>query len=139
MCRNPGRGQYDDVNWDAPGITRRSIYRVILRASPDPFMALFDFPDAAQFVPVRGSSVSPLQALTLFNSHFVLHHSDHFARRVAQQEKDIAGQVRQAFRLALQRDPTAEEIADFTNYATRHGLANMCRVLFNSNEFLFVE
>ena len=46
--------------------------------------------------------------------------------------------VRAAFRLALQREPTDGERADFTAYAIKHGLPAMGRVLFNSNEFLFV-
>lgn len=130
---------YDAINWDAPGVTRRSVYRFIFRTRPDPFMSSLDFPDASQFVPTRGFSASPLQALVLFNNHFVLHHSDHLARRIAQKETEAVAQVRQAFRLALQRDPTAEESMDFTKYAVRHGLAATCRVLLNSNEFLFVE
>ncbi len=130
---------YNAVNWDAPGVARRSVYRFIFRTRPDPFMSAMDFPDASQFVPTRVFSASPLQALVLFNSNFVLHHSDHLARRIASQEKEPIAQVRQAFRLALQRDPTADESTDFTSYTTRHGLAAMCRVLLNSNEFLFVE
>ncbi len=130
---------YEAVNWDAPGVTRRSVYRFIFRTRPDPFMSALDFPDASQYVPVRPTSVTPLQALVLFNNPFVLHHSDHLARRIAKDEPDAAAQVKRAFRLALQRDPTSEENADFTAYAKKHGLAAACRLLLNSNEFLFVE
>ena len=43
-----------------------------------------------------------------------------------------------AFRLVYQRDATAEEVADFTALANKHGLPAALRVLFNSNEFLFL-
>ena len=37
------------------------------------------------------------------------------------------------------RLPTDEERSAFAAYAVKHGLPNLCRVLFNSNEFLFVD
>ena len=40
--------------------------------------------------------------------------------------------------LTLGRPPTADELRDWSTYADRHGLANACRLLFNSNEFLFL-
>ena len=45
---------------------------------------------------------------------------------------------RQAYLIALGRPPTEKETAALSAYASRHGLANACRVLFNCNEFLFV-
>ena len=39
--------------------------------------------------------------------------------------------------LAL-REPTANELRNFTAYAQKTSLAALCRVLINSNEFLFV-
>jgi hypothetical protein len=44
-----------------------------------------------------------------------------------------------AFRLALDREPTAEERAALVAYAKEHGLANACRVILNLNEFVFVD
>jgi hypothetical protein len=126
---------YTAFDWDAPGADRRSVYRFVYRTLPDPFMAALDFPDASQLAPVRGFSASATQALALYNNAFVLRHSEHFAARIA---KD-AHPVRRAFRLALLREPTTEEAERFAAYAQKHGLAAMCRVLFNSNEFLFVE
>ena len=38
----------------------------------------------------------------------------------------------------LLRDPTADETRDWAAYAARHGLANACRMMFNTNEFVFV-
>jgi hypothetical protein len=36
------------------------------------------------------------------------------------------------------RPPSPSERQELEEYARRHGLANACRLLLNSNEFLFV-
>ena len=51
---------------------------------------------------------------------------------------ELAGQIDAAFRLALGRPASTDEITELSAYATRHGLANACRLILNSNEFLFV-
>jgi len=38
----------------------------------------------------------------------------------------------------LLRDASAEEVREYAGYAEKHGLPALCRLLFNSNEFLFV-
>ena len=55
--------------------------------------------------------------------------------------KEIAdvGDGRAAFREALARAPSSEEKANLAAYAQQHGLANACRVIFNLNEFAFVD
>jgi hypothetical protein len=47
--------------------------------------------------------------------------------------------VEAAYRLAFGRAPTRAERAAVAAYARRHGLANACRLLFNANEFVFVD
>ena len=128
---------YENFDWNSPGAARRSIYRVVWRGIADPFMDAIDFPDMALLSPVRSFSASPLQSLALFNNEFVLHHCERFAARLGPfggMERRIA----EAFRLVFQRDATADEIADFTALANTHGLPAALRVLFNSNEFLFL-
>jgi len=39
----------------------------------------------------------------------------------------------------LLRSPSDDEQRAFVEYATKHGLPNLCRVLFNSIAFLFVD
>jgi hypothetical protein len=123
---------------DSPGSYRRSVYRFLFRTLPDPFMDALDCPDASQFAPVRGSSVTALQALALLNDRFMVRQSEHFAARVTAVSKDLNRQVEEAYRLALGRPPTAKETAALSAYAARHGTANACRLLLNCNEFLFV-
>ena len=78
-----------------------------------------------------------LQALALLNDPFMVRMSEHFAKRLAG-VGDVQQQVRLAYRLALNRNPSEREQSLLVNYAQRHGLANACRVLLNSNEFAFV-
>ena len=66
------------------------------------------------------------------------HLQKHFAARVEKLAPDTRGRLTEAYRLALGRNPSADELKELTAYANRHGLANACRVLLNSNEFLFV-
>jgi len=135
---------YTAYDWSSPGAGRRSIYRFVWRGIPDPFMEAFDFPDLGLLAPVRGFSASSLQALTLYNNDFVLRQSEVMARRVeAEVEKDEVDawgrQVSRAVRLAWLREPKPEEAREFGEFVRQHGLATFCRLLFNSNEFLFVE
>ena len=99
--------------------------------------------------PARGNSVTVQQALALWNDAFIAQHCEHAAKRI---ENDVARQVaptqkssvianlriERAFQLILGRSPSAKETDDVSDFTRQHGLANLCRLLFNSNEFLFV-
>jgi hypothetical protein len=111
----------------------------VFRNIADPFMVALDFPDAAQLAPTRPFSASALQALALWNDAFVLRLSEQFATRVEQSCPDNVERVRRATQLVLLREPAAYELQDCAFYAEKHGLPAFCRVLFNSNEFLFVD
>jgi mono/diheme cytochrome c family protein len=128
---------YQSFDPDSPGGHRRSIYRFIFRTLPDPFMDALDCPDASQFTAVRANSVTVLQALAMLNDRFMVRMSEHFAGRLGS-AGPVEDQVRQAYRLALGREPTPRESAALADYARRHGLANACRLLLNCNEFVFV-
>ena len=130
---------YARFNWESPGATRRSIYRVVYRGIADPFMEMLDFPDMGLLSPTRGFSASALQSLTLFNNAFLLGQSSHFATRASQLSSALPDQIRRMVRLALLREPSPEELADFTLLAQSAGLPAVGRVLFNTNEFLFVD
>ena len=78
------------------------------------------------------------QALALWNNAFLARHVEHLAARLQREAGQLDGQVRRAFELILARPATDQELREFSEYAGRHGLANLGRVLFNSNEFMFV-
>ncbi|MFN6106864.1 MAG: PSD1 and planctomycete cytochrome C domain-containing protein [Planctomycetaceae bacterium] len=130
---------YGDFDWNGPQATRRSIYRVVWRGIPDPVFDALDFPDLGLLAPTRGFSASPLQALTLLNNRFVLHHAAHLAKRVQAEAGELPIQIGAAVRHTWQRDPTPDELVQLQALAAGHGLQAVCRLLLASNEFLFVE
>ena len=130
---------YDKYDVDAADARRRSIYRFIFRTRPDPLLEALDCPDASASAPVRSASVSAPQALVLWNNKFTLRHAEHLADAAAKANPELVQQVRFASRRVLGRIPSEAEETAWLAYAKKHGLANLCRVLFNSSEFLFVD
>lgn len=129
---------YSSFDWKSPAANRRSIYRVVWRGIPDPFMETMDFPDMALLSPKRSFSVSSLQSLALFNNDFILHGSLWIAEKIEEEIPDHQ-RINRAVQLCWQREPTMAELTTFGKYVQSHGLAALCRVLLNSNEFLFVD
>ncbi len=128
---------------------RRSIYRFLFRTLPDPFMETLDCPSGDQITPARTTSVTVQQALALWNDAFIARHCEFIAARIEKEVlsrqpsateplSPINAQIDRAVRLILCRPPTETESRDLSEYASKHGLANACRLLLNSNEFLFV-
>jgi hypothetical protein len=123
--------EYQLYDPDNPKSHRRSVYRFLVRSKPQPFMTVLDCADPSMQVEKRTETLSPLQALALFNNGFMLAMAKHLAER--------AGSVEAAFRMALAREPRADEKRALEEYAHRYGLANACRVILNLNEFVFVD
>ncbi len=130
---------YTAFDWNTPGASRRSIYRYVWRGIADPFMETLDFPDLGLLSPTRSFSASSLQALTLYNNDFVLFHAERMATQIQKENNSLESQIRQAVRLVWLREPTSDEISDFRHVASTNGLSAFCRLLLNSNEFLFVD
>lgn len=130
---------YDQFDLDSPGANRRSIYRVVWRGIPDPLMDALDFPDLGLLAPARGFSASPLQSLVLFNNRFVLHQAQKMAERARKVEAKLPDQIKRVVLWTWLRAPTADELKKMTNLADKHGLETVCRLVLNSNEFLFIE
>ena len=122
-----------------PRELRRMIYAHKIRMEPVPVFGAFDCPDAGQATPRRSQSTTAIQALNLFNSPFVIEQAEALARRLqADVQDDPSRQVQRAYELVLGRPPTAQESTASVHVVHDHGLATLCRVLFNSNEFLFI-
>ncbi len=118
---------------------RRSVYRFVVRSQPDPFMTVLDGADCAQSVPQRDETLTALQALSLMNNRFVLVMSERLAERLEREHSDPAARVVAGFEAVTGRLPSAEEQADLLAFAEGHGLPALARVLFNLNEFVFVD
>lgn len=118
---------------------RRMIYAHKVRRERDAIFGAFDCPDGGQSAPQRRESTTPIQALNLFNSRFVIEQAETLARQVAAEVgADIDAQIGQVYRRVLSREPRPGESEDARPVAQRHGLAAVCRAIFNSNEFLFI-
>jgi hypothetical protein len=129
---------YTGFDPDRPENFRRGVYRFVFRTLPDPMLDTLDCPDASQQTPVRNGSVSALQALSLLNNRFMVRQSEHMAARAEHSSNDVDDQIRLVYEWVLSRPPTDRELKAVCEFARNHGLANACRVLLNSNEFLFV-
>ncbi|MDP4582396.1 MAG: DUF1553 domain-containing protein, partial [Verrucomicrobiales bacterium] len=118
---------------------RRMIYAHKVRRETEAVFGAFDCPDAGQSTAVRIESTTPIQALNLFNSRFTLDQAEALAVRVEKDAgSDPAKQITRAYELALNRRPDAEELREIEPVVREHGLATLCRAIYNSNEFLFV-
>ena len=118
---------------------RRMIYAHKVRRETEAVFGAFDCPDAGQSTARRVESTTPIQALNLFNSTFTLDQAKAFADRVRREAgSDTSAQIHRAYQLALGRNATADELSEAEPVVGQHGLAVLCRALFNSNEFLFV-
>jgi mono/diheme cytochrome c family protein len=118
---------------------RRMIYAHKVRREREAVFGAFDCPDAGQATARRRASTTPIQALNLFNSQFTIDESNAFAARVQREAGgEVDEQIRRVYQHALSRDASADELHEAAAVAREHGLATLCRALFNSNEFLFL-
>lgn len=137
--------KYDNSKWDTqrgPEGRKRSLYIYQQRTLTMPLMQTFDSLVCEETRPRRRTSVTPLQALAMYNGDFVNEEAKHFAERVAKcDEKDP---ISTAFELALGRQPSPSEQDQLNKLMTEaatpeEGLVSVCRVLMNTNEFLHID
>ena len=119
---------------------RRTIYRTWIRSGRSLFLDVFDCPDPSTTAPKRAVTITPSQSLSLLNNSFVLRMSKHFAERAVKDEgDDSAAQIRRVIELAYSRKAQAEEVDLASEFVKTHGLSAFCRVVFNTNEFLYID
>ena len=147
--------------YDEPEASRRTVYAFIKRSLVVPMIEVLDLCDTTKSSARRAvTSVAP-QALTLFNGQFVNEQAAHLADRLEREAGPDAGrQIEHAYRLALTRDPTATERKTMVEFiateaarlveesagsevpltapvARKKALEQLCRVIFNLNEFVY--
>jgi mono/diheme cytochrome c family protein len=89
---------------------RRSIYTVVKRSSPPPFMLIFDAPDRNFCTVKRSSSSSPLQALVMMNDPTFIESAKFIAdRMMLEGGHTLKDQLTLGFRLITGRNPLASE------------------------------
>jgi hypothetical protein len=128
---------------DGPETLKRSVYIYQRRQLEVPFLSVMDAPVFQTSCERRGVSTTALQSLMMLNGDLVSQEAVHFAERVAREAgPKPSEQIQRAFQLALARPPTAEELKearDFLAAADKEGLGGLCRILFNTNEFVYVD
>ncbi|UUO05363.1 DUF1553 domain-containing protein [Blastopirellula sp. J2-11] len=122
-----------------PASHRRSIYRFIVRSQPDPWMTTLDCADSSQSTPRRNETLTSLQALSLLNNPFNLVMAEQFAARLESEEANLPDQIDRAMFLTTGRAPSDSQRAEMVTYAQDHQLVNLCRLMFNLSEFVFVD
>jgi hypothetical protein len=150
----------DDDRLASPGERyRRSLYLVARRRFNLSMLGVFDHPVMSTNATERQASAVVLQSLMMLNDAEVNEQSAFFAARVLESAGARAeDQIVTAFRMALGREPAPDELdwaGDFYGrelaryravtdglYAqppSQAALGGLCHVLFNTNEFLYVE
>lgn len=142
---------------DTAATRRRSVYMFHKRVVQHPLMQAFDGPDAQASCGRRESTTVAPQALALMNGTFVRARSIDFAQRVAKEAgAEAEAQIRVAWRLALGREPSRNELQSAISFITaqiqqrtmrnegkteipRLALADLCQAIFSLNEFIYVD
>ena len=127
--------QYHLADLGDARLHRRSIYRFLVRSKPQPWMAALDCADPSMMVDKRNQTITPLQALAQLNNQLTLVAAREFAARVEREAGGREAQIRRAVHLALGREASWEEVERMREAA----LVDVCRVLLNLNEFVFVD
>jgi hypothetical protein len=143
-----------ELTKEEPSTWRRSIYSYWKRARKYPMFEVLDQPDSNMSCDRRSTTTVPTQALTLMNDEFVLLQAGFFADRVEHQAgQDPAAQIRAAYRIALSREPGDTELRGNLKYIEqqrqyhssrksespgRLALTDLCAVILNLNEFVYV-
>jgi len=135
---------------------RRSLYMFTKRGLIVPLMTTFDMCDTTTPTGRRDVSTVALQALVLLNNPWVHQQSRSFAMRILAESKDNSSRIDAAWRLALgyvpddsqhkaaqehlavQRSRIMDRSPD-TAEAEILSWTSLCQVLFNTNEFLYVD
>ena len=131
--------QWEVVDNHGPHTWRRMLYQERMRRVDDQIFTAFDFPDCGQVRAKRPVSTTPLQALNLLNSPFVLEQTRLIAARALEETNgDQSDAIIRCFQLILGRPPDETELAVCVQLTREQDLAIVCRALINSNEFAFL-
>lgn len=137
---------------EAPG--RRTVYQLVRRSKPQSLLNAFDAPVMEINCARRVTTTSATQALALMNGEFVTTQAEHFARRLLQRPAEDNSRIREAFRIALARDPSPGELdrlltfvraqeafyRDMPDDARRLRIySDLCQALLAANEFIYLD
>jgi hypothetical protein len=130
------------VSLDPSEHNRRSVYIYAKRSFPYPMFSIFDAPETSVSCPQRDATTVAPQALALFNSRFILSHAGALAKRLEHEHPDSSARIEALWQAALGRSPSPSEsrqASAFLASAPAEALTQLCLVVLNMNEFLYVE
>jgi len=153
VWRSFGKGKWV-LTEEGPAVWRRSIYSYWKRGLRYPMFEVFDQPDPNITCERRNVSTVPTQALTLLNNPFLLGQARLFAQRVAEAHGPGDGdRVTGAYEIALSHAPSDRDLeanlaflderrnehaARGSDDAGRDALVDLCNVILNLNEFVYL-
>jgi mono/diheme cytochrome c family protein len=127
------------------GAGRRSLYLGVRRNFLSPLLLAFDFPTPATCIGRRNVSNVPAQALTLLNDPFVLEQARAWSQRVLAQSASPGARLDALYLDAFGRTPTEVERAEAMAFVAGESpgkggdaWADLCHVLMNTKEFVFI-
>ena len=141
---------------------RRTIYMLQSRSLQLPFVKVFNGANIDESCPVREVTTVTPQVFALFNSQFMREQSKRFAARLTREAgSDPSRQINHAYQLAFQRSPQPDEFSSCLEFLTQNtgttdtsddrslefdrtipptgSLTDLCLILLNSNELLFLQ
>ena len=141
---------------DKYGTSKRSVYMLQQRFRPNPYLDLFDGPDANASTAARVTNNTALQALYMMNDEFVDQQASALAARIAIAEETAAGRIRLAHRLLYGRAPSPAEAQMSAQFIQKYKMpavtaetlpeersraawTGLMRVLLSSNEFFHID
>lgn len=137
-----------DLAMGGPGVSeedssRRSIYVLNKRNKLRTMMNKFDTPDLHNSCHMRDVTTTALQALSLMNGEWPLARAESFAERLLKIESDgVEKRIVSAYEIALGRTPEVEEIQLAQSFIEEpnapESWVDLCHVLLNTNEFIYI-
>ena len=132
--------------------SRRSIYLFVRRNLRYPLFEAFDKPDTNASCPRRNTSTIAPQALMLMNSQLTIDSAGILAERLRNEcGDDSQKQIDRLFELTTSRKPTEQEATTLVRALEiasageggfpdeKSMLADLCLVMFNLNEFVYLD
>ncbi|MFT5496593.1 MAG: hypothetical protein ACI9TH_001993 [Kiritimatiellia bacterium] len=132
----------------------RSVFLMVQRLHPHPYLALFDGANTSESTAVRGQSTVASQALFMANSDFVHARARAFAQRVISGSSARRARIERAYGLAFSRSVSAAEMSRSETYLDRYAevlvreqvpdptleaWTSIARTLLAANEFIYVD
>jgi hypothetical protein len=131
---------------DSGKTARRAIYLKVFRNDMDPTLEVFDVADGIFTTPVRNVTTTPTQSLFMINGPWMMLRAKAFQKRIAKDSSlTLEQQIATAYALAYGRPPAQAELTDAVEFLQKNAarsdeaLVDLCHVLLNSSEFLYVD